>query len=660
MLALLRLEVTVLMYLLLRMGVQLRLFVGQHVCVRFKHATSGWWEGTALGSGESGVFPDACVKLAKSEPEAAGMSSAHTARAHGVSEATQQLADLQMASSLPHLDADAGAKNKRPSAKVGGVGIWLSNREGKTCVSGLVPGFPAHLCSQIHVGDVLIKVDRLKLNSSLKLSDVNTLIRGTAGTSIELALLDTAGTQKDVTLRRVANSLPRALPLVQQNTPSRANTPWISEADLYTPQKVYDMECDSKIIGARMHKNEHPLQYTPHAAKTPKTRVFGVVRAPTYSLHSLDQKHAFGKRDLRTALVLRSEHTRTVAAQVMRSEHTCMENVANATAMAEDAIDAAETAHLAANWMWQEICKLRDVVSMEQGKTHAAIERASDAQERSAYCTDQLSKKDQQILELHQQCRILHGRLQDAGGPIETNRSNATARATDGGQAPPTIFTIFAALDSAHVQPAKQHQTAGNVLGSARSQMTMGSSRSVLQTTRASPRAKGGTTAVQDIGASVADGITSAFAMFNPFGAMVAPTGRHDVDGGASFTSQKGPNLPFMLQRNVNETPFVQDTHRTRNERAPNTGCGETPAGHVPALWELGADISPAVSPTSFDGNCIRIRTHVYREGTVIGSIHNFGMGKLVYVYTCIYVYIYIHVHILLQIFVCIYICIYI
>jgi len=631
------------------MGVQLHLFVGHRFCLRLRHATSGWWEGTALGSGESGVFLEACVKLAKSEPEATGMSSAHTARPHGASKATQQLADSQMASSWPHTDADAGAKNKRPSAKVGGVGIWLSNHEGKTCVSGLVPGFPAHLCSQIHVGDVLIKVDRLKLNSCLKLSDVNTLIRGTAGTSVELALLDTAGTQKDVTLRRVANSLPRAVPLMQQTTPSRANTPWISEADLYTPQKVYDMECDSKIMGARMRKSEHPLQHTPHAAKMPKARVFsGVVRALTYSLHSPDQKHAFGKRDLRTALSLRSEHTHTVAAQVVRSKHTCMENVATATAMAEQAIDAAETAHLAANWMGQEICKLRHVVSMEQGKTHAAIERASDAQERSAYDTDQLSRKDQQILDLRQQCRRLHERLQDAGGLIETNRSNATARATDGGQAPPTIFTILAALDGSHVQPAKHYQTAGNVLGSARSQMTMGSSRSVLQTTRASPRAKGGTTAVQDIGASVADGISSAFSMFNPFGAMVAPTGRQDVDGGASFTSQKGPNLPFMLQRNVNDTPFVQSKHRIRNESAPNTCYGETLAGHVPALWELGADISPAVSPTSFDGKCIRIRTHVYREGTVIGSIHNFGIGKLIYVYTYIYVYIYIHVYILL------------
>ena len=57
---------------------ELRLFVGQRVRVRFRHETSGWWEGTAMGSGESGCVcvPVECVdtcnhlELAHAQPHA--------------------------------------------------------------------------------------------------------------------------------------------------------------------------------------------------------------------------------------------------------------------------------------------------------------------------------------------------------------------------------------------------------------------------------------------------------------------------------------------------------------------------------------------------------------------------------------------------------------
>lgn len=169
---------------------ELRLFVGQRVCVRFRHATSGWYEGTAMGSGESGWFPGECVdddylegdyvELSNSQPQASPAGTAGIA----VTMPKTPACSWPHTGGVQREGAEGGGKPRQ-----GGVGLLLEHTgprrrlahsaagTGAFIVSGVVPGFPAQQCGLIQRDDVLCKVDRYTLNSSLKVQDVNTLIR---------------------------------------------------------------------------------------------------------------------------------------------------------------------------------------------------------------------------------------------------------------------------------------------------------------------------------------------------------------------------------------------------------------------------------------------------------------------------------------------------
>ena len=166
---------------------ELRLFVGQRVRVRFRHATSGWWEGTALGSGESGWFPGECVSGDAAAPDgnaaapspAAGRGDAYASPPPPPPAALAATMPPTPASSWPHTHAGAAGGDK---PRQGGVGLAIERTDGGAfVVRGLVPGFPAQQSGLIALGDVLCKVDRYKLTTSLKLQDVNTLIRCVGG-----------------------------------------------------------------------------------------------------------------------------------------------------------------------------------------------------------------------------------------------------------------------------------------------------------------------------------------------------------------------------------------------------------------------------------------------------------------------------------------------
>ena len=162
---------------------ELRLFVGQRVRVRFRHATSGWWEGMAMGSGESGWFPGECVDDKGDDLELASPQ----AGTGGITVAMPKTPACSWAHTggVPWEGAEGGGKPRQ-----GGVGLLLHRSAqrrtapphsaagtGAFIVSGVVPGFPAQQCGLIQRDDVLCKVDRYTLSSSLKVQDVNTLIR---------------------------------------------------------------------------------------------------------------------------------------------------------------------------------------------------------------------------------------------------------------------------------------------------------------------------------------------------------------------------------------------------------------------------------------------------------------------------------------------------
>jgi len=159
-----------------------------------------------------------------------------------------------------HLETPATAKGS-----LGGVGIWLASapsRQGikKIYVKGLVPGSPAQL-SVIDVNDVLVRVDKFECASRpqatgtglfpvldrgaqaehTKLSNINSLIRGPAGTFVELEFLSETGQQKIVTLRRVATAEPPSPHSPLQQPPwdttesKRMSAP--SYSDMKTPRE---------------------------------------------------------------------------------------------------------------------------------------------------------------------------------------------------------------------------------------------------------------------------------------------------------------------------------------------------------------------------------------------------------------------------------------
>ncbi len=119
----------------------------------------------------------------------------------------------------PDPPAPTISKTLRP---LGGVGIWLApatSSQGTKKTYVLVPGSPQ--LSAIDIKDVLVRVDKYDLRTSsgpdtgthtaqldTKLSSINSLIRGQAGTTVELEFVSETGQQKTVRLRLVATAGP--------------------------------------------------------------------------------------------------------------------------------------------------------------------------------------------------------------------------------------------------------------------------------------------------------------------------------------------------------------------------------------------------------------------------------------------------------------------
>jgi hypothetical protein len=366
--------------------------------------------------------------------------------------------------------------------------------------------------------------------------------RGAAGTSVELTFRDTSGNEKTVKLQRVevsasGNAEPAEPPQAKQ-TPSRAH----SLADLCTPQRVY--AADAYPADLRVPPRQRKGMVT-----NQKTRTVAVGKSIV--------------SDLRAALTLMrciaDEHAQMARKGAQDDQKNLtgiapVEHIAVSTAVriAEEATEAAESAHLAAAWLQQEIHRLQHAADMEKGRAHAAIERASDAEARSAHYCDLLAKKDNEISKLQKMLET--GADTSMGG--KNKAIGAGQRANAGSEA----------------------------MGSSRSLMrqgAMGSSRSIVSNPLDSLQTNnGGGTAVDEI----ARGITGAFALFNPFGtvmsaqpvALSAVSGRgapQDFDS-VPVTGRSGPNLPFMLQRTVNDSPFVQGKHRILNDQAPCADFG--------------------------------------------------------------------------------------
>jgi len=363
---------------------------------------------------------------------------------------------------------------------------------------------------------------------------------GAAGASVELVFRDAAGKEKTVSLQRAAangSAQPPASPHAEQ-----ASTRAHSLADLHTPQRVYG----APATPARVRE---PPPRRPGAVATRKKTV-----ATGKSIVS----------DLRAALTLMrriaDEHAQ-MASKVARNDTASLGRgtapgeedgaVSTAVRIAEEAMEAAESAHLAAAWLQQEIACLRNAADLERGRAHAAVERASDAEARSAHYCDQLARKDDEISELRERCAQLQN-LVDMDADARPNGSKS--------------------LDTA--RQSANHGSDALMRQGASSRSLMSNPLDSLQTNT------GGGTAVDDI----ARGITGAFSFFNPFGAAMGthPVALPLVSGRqasqeancAPVTGRSGPNLPFMLQRTTNDSPFVQGKHRIRNDQAvqPNLG----------------------------------------------------------------------------------------
>jgi hypothetical protein len=105
---------------------------------------------------------------------------------------------------------------------------------------------PAQL-STVEVNDVLVRVDSLVLRSKVtnsspplpaaSLSDVNTRIRGVAGTSVELEFVTEGGEEKTVTLLRVAAASPGPARSATRKMPEGRQSSGPSYGDMKTPRE---------------------------------------------------------------------------------------------------------------------------------------------------------------------------------------------------------------------------------------------------------------------------------------------------------------------------------------------------------------------------------------------------------------------------------------
>jgi len=101
-------------------------------------------------------------------------------------------AAMQWAEQLPDPDRDAAIQAIRTVAPVG-IGAALSIKDGYPVINGLVPGTPAELSRQLHIGDRIVALaqgDNSFVNAQgVPLADVVQMIRGAPNTMVQLQVL---------------------------------------------------------------------------------------------------------------------------------------------------------------------------------------------------------------------------------------------------------------------------------------------------------------------------------------------------------------------------------------------------------------------------------------------------------------------------------------
>ena len=101
-------------------------------------------------------------------------------------------AAIQRAEQLPDPDRDAAIRAIRTVAPVG-IGAALSIQDGYPVINGLLPGTPAELSGQLHVGDRVLGLaqgDNSFVDThSVSLADVVQMIRGAPNTLVQLQVL---------------------------------------------------------------------------------------------------------------------------------------------------------------------------------------------------------------------------------------------------------------------------------------------------------------------------------------------------------------------------------------------------------------------------------------------------------------------------------------
>ena len=101
-------------------------------------------------------------------------------------------AAMQRAEQLPDPDRDAAIRAIRTVAPVG-IGAALSIKDGYPVINGLIPGTPAELSGQLHVGDRVLGLaqgDNSFVDThSVPLADVVQMIRGAPNTLVQLQVL---------------------------------------------------------------------------------------------------------------------------------------------------------------------------------------------------------------------------------------------------------------------------------------------------------------------------------------------------------------------------------------------------------------------------------------------------------------------------------------
>ncbi len=160
-----------------------------------------WANELTEGAGRTAVLQQTAISMLGSDPAAAFAMSEQLPEADrrkffdsvfaGWAEEDTGAA-MQWAEQLSDADRDAAIRAIRTVAPVG-IGAALSIQDGYPVINGLLPGTPAELSGQLHVGDRVLGLaqgDNSFVDThSVSLADVVQMIRGAPNTLVQLQVL---------------------------------------------------------------------------------------------------------------------------------------------------------------------------------------------------------------------------------------------------------------------------------------------------------------------------------------------------------------------------------------------------------------------------------------------------------------------------------------